>query len=90
MKEYVGAAQIMRDWDVCKATAYNMIRRLNKQLLDKHPTAIIISGKVNRAWYDEACLRVSKKVCADSRQSQNANLGTEVEIKKEGGITDEV
>lgn len=60
MKEYVGATQIMKDWDVCRATAYSMIRRLNKQLLDKNPTAIIVSGKVNRAWYDQACLRSNK------------------------------
>ena len=47
----------MEDWDVSKATAYNIIKKLNAQLIKEHPTALIISGKVNRIWYEDACLR---------------------------------
>lgn len=54
---YIGPMEIMRDWDVSKATAYNIIKRMNAQLIKEHPTALIIAGKVNRIWYEEACLR---------------------------------
>lgn len=54
---YIGPQQIMEDWDVSKATAYNIIKKLNAQLIKEHPTALIISGKVNRIWYEDACLR---------------------------------
>lgn len=57
MKEYVGPTEIMNDWDVSKATAYNLIRRMNRDLLMQHPEAIIIAGKVNRSWYETACLQ---------------------------------
>ena len=29
---------------------------MNAQLKEEHPTALIIAGKVNRIWYEEACL----------------------------------
>lgn len=54
---YIGPEEIMKDWDVSKATAYNIIKKLNTQLIKKHPTALIIAGKVNRIWYEDACLR---------------------------------
>lgn len=57
---YIGPERIMRDWDVSKATAYNIIKRLNKQLKNEHPSALIIAGKVNKIWYDEVCLHRSE------------------------------
>ena len=54
---YIGPQTIMEDWDVSKATAYSIIKKLNTQLLEKHPTALIIAGKVNRIWYEEVCLQ---------------------------------
>ncbi len=54
---FIGPNEIMNDWNVSKATAYNIIKRLNCELKEKHPTALIIAGKVNRIWYDEACLK---------------------------------
>lgn len=58
---YIGPQQIMTDWDVSKATAYNIIRQMNAQLKEKHPTALIIAGKVNRIWYEEACLQTTER-----------------------------
>lgn len=54
---YVGPQTIMEDWNVSRATAYNIIRKMNTQLRKEHPTALILAGKVNRIWYEEACLR---------------------------------
>ena len=54
---YIGPQTIMRDWGVSRATAYNMIRALNRDLKAACPTALVIPGKVNRIWYDQACLK---------------------------------
>lgn len=53
---YVGPDEIAREWDVSKATAYNIIRRLNEQLKKEVPIAIIVPGKVNRNYYEKARL----------------------------------
>lgn len=53
---YVGPETIMKDWNVSKSTAYNMIKKMNIKLKQVHPTAIILPGKLNRVWYEEACL----------------------------------
>lgn len=58
---FIGPQQIMIDWGVSKATAYNIIKKMNAQLKEKHPTALVIPGKVNRIWYTEACLLTSSE-----------------------------
>ena len=58
---YIGPKTIMKEWDVSRATAYNIIKRLNAQLKEEHPTALIIAGKVNRIWYEEVCLQNKNK-----------------------------
>ncbi len=58
---YIGPQQIMEDWDVSRATAYNIIKKMNAQLKKEHPTALIIAGKVNRIWYEEACLQTTER-----------------------------
>ncbi len=58
---YVGPTEIMQDWAVSKATAYNIIRKMNTQLKREHPSALIIAGKVNRVWYEEACLQTGSR-----------------------------
>lgn len=57
---YIGPERIMTDWGVSRATAYTIIKRMNTQLQSKHPTALIIPGKVNRVWYEEACLLTNR------------------------------
>ena len=51
----IGADTVANDLDVSKSKAYDIIRKLNQELLEKNPQAIVIAGKVNRLWY-EACL----------------------------------
>ena len=58
---FIGVKEVMEDWGVSKATAYKIIKGLNEDMKKEHPNALIISGKVNRVWYEEACLKKSKK-----------------------------
>lgn len=54
-KMYVSADEIARDWDVSRSTAYNIIKDLNRKLLEINPNHIVISGKTSRKFYEENC-----------------------------------
>lgn len=54
---FVGVDTVMFDLGVSRAKAYDVIRELNEELKKEHPKAIVVSGKVNRTWYEEACLK---------------------------------
>jgi hypothetical protein len=56
-KMYVGPEKIMDDFDISKAKAYAIIHMLNEELKKTYPEAIVVAGKVNRIWYDKACLK---------------------------------
>lgn len=58
---YVDAFQIMKDWGVSKATAYSIIKDMNRQIKEENPHALIIAGKVSRVWYDRACMKQPRK-----------------------------
>lgn len=58
-KKYIGVDTVMNDFDVSKPKAYAIIHALNEELKKSHPAAIIVAGKVNRVWYDKACLAQS-------------------------------
>lgn len=64
-KLYVGVETVMSDFDISKPKAYAIIHTLNVELKKKYPSAIVVAGKVNRYWYDEACL----KQLADRKES---------------------
>ena len=53
---YVGAQEVMDDWGVSRPQAYKMIRELNERLKSEHPKALMVAGKINRQYYEEACL----------------------------------
>lgn len=54
-KFYVEVNEIVRDWDVSRSKAYEMIKDLNKRLIEINPNAIIVKGRVNRKFYEESC-----------------------------------
>ena len=60
--KFVTAEIISEDLDVSKSQAYKIIQSLNRQLKAEHPNAIIIAGRVNRKWYNEALLDTDKNV----------------------------
>ena len=51
---FVGVDVVRADLGVSKAKAYEIIKELNRQLKEVNPRAVIVSGKVNRIWYEEA------------------------------------
>lgn len=52
---FVGVDTVKYDLGVSRAKAYEVIKELNKQLKEENPKAIIVAGRVNRIWYEEAC-----------------------------------
>lgn len=53
---FVNVETVQNDLGVSRAKAYQVIKDLNEQLKKKHPMAIVVAGKVNRVWYEKACL----------------------------------
>lgn len=54
---FVGVDTVKYDLGVSRAKAYEVIKELNKELKKTYPRAIIVAGKVNRVWYEQACLQ---------------------------------
>lgn len=54
---FVGVDTVKFDLGVSRAKAYDVIKELNREMKEYNPRAIVVSGKVNRIWYEEACLK---------------------------------
>lgn len=54
---FVDVATVCHDLGVSRAKGYQIIKELNIELKKKYPMAIVVSGRVNRIWYEEACLQ---------------------------------
>ena len=54
---FVSVDTVRNDLGVSRAKAYQVIKELNTELKKQHPMAIVVSGKVKRIWYEEACLQ---------------------------------
>ena len=54
---FVGVDTVKFDLGVSRAKAYEVIKQLNKEMKEQNPRAIVVSGKVNQIWYEEACLK---------------------------------
>lgn len=54
---FVGVDQVQYDVGCSRAKAYDIIKKLNVRLQAEHPKAIVVAGKVNRIYYEEACLK---------------------------------
>ncbi|MBR4760582.1 MAG: hypothetical protein IK078_10615 [Lachnospiraceae bacterium] len=54
---FVGVDTVKYDLGVSRTKAYDVIRKLNEELKAQNPRAIVVAGKVNRIWYEEACLK---------------------------------
>ena len=54
---FVTVDTVQSDLGVSRAKAYQIIKELNIELKKKYPMAIVVSGRVNRIWYEEACLQ---------------------------------
>jgi len=56
---FIGVDTVKFDLGVSRAKAYEVIKELNKEMKEANPRAIVVNGKVNRIWYEEACLKSS-------------------------------
>lgn len=54
---YVGVDEICEDWGCSRSKAYSIIKQLSEQLKAENPKVLTISGKINRIYYEEVCLR---------------------------------
>lgn len=57
---YIGVDTVESDLGVSRAKAYAVIKELNAAMKAEYPKAIVVAGKVNRIWYEEACLSAGK------------------------------
>lgn len=53
---YVGVEEVCRDWGCSKSKGYQIIRQLSRQMKAENPKLLIMSGKINRRYYEEACM----------------------------------
>lgn len=60
-KMYVDVEEVCEDWGVSRAMGYRMIKDLNKRMLEENPKLIVLSGKVNRKYYEESCYGMTRK-----------------------------
>lgn len=51
---FVGVDTVKFDLGVSRAKAYEVIKSLNREMKEQNPRAIVVSGKVNRIWYEGA------------------------------------
>ncbi len=54
---FVGVDTVQKDLGVSRAKAYEVIKELNASMKAEYPKAIVVAGKANRIWYEEACLQ---------------------------------
>ena len=54
---YVGVYEIFEYWGCSRSKAYSIIKQLSEQLKAENPKVLTISGKINRIYYEEVCLR---------------------------------
>ena len=57
---FVGVDTVRFDLGVSRAKAYEVIRELSA-MKGENPKAIVVAGKVNRIWYEEACLKAGAR-----------------------------
>lgn len=58
---FVGVDTVKFDLGVSRAKAYEVIKQLNREMKEQNPRAIVVAGKVNRIWYEEACLKTGTR-----------------------------
>lgn len=54
---YVGVQEICDDWNCSRSKAYAIIKQLSKQMKEENPHLLVMSGKINRVYYEEACMK---------------------------------
>ena len=69
---YVDVTEVCRDWGCSRSKGYAIIKQLSEQMKAENPRLLTMSGKINRIYYEEACMRRQ----AMERVIKNALAGT--------------
>ncbi|MBR1815243.1 MAG: hypothetical protein IJ763_10950 [Lachnospiraceae bacterium] len=54
---YVDVQKVMEDWGCSRSKAYAIIKELSTQMKKENPKLLVMSGKINRIYYEEACMQ---------------------------------
>lgn len=54
---YVDVNEVCRDWGCSRSKGYAIIKKLSRQMLEENPKLLTLSGKVNRIYYEEVCMK---------------------------------
>lgn len=57
MPVYVGVEEVCRDWGCSRSKGYAIIKQLSEQMKEENPKLLVMSGKINRVYYNEACMK---------------------------------
>lgn len=58
---FLGVEVIQKDMSVSRSKAYEIIKKLNTDMKREYPEALVVNGRVNRFWYQKACLMDRKE-----------------------------
>ena len=54
---YVGVDEVCSDWGVSRSKGYAIIKELSEQMKKENPKLLVLSGKINRRYYEEVCMK---------------------------------
>lgn len=54
---YVDVNEVCADWGVCRSKGYAIIKDLSERMKKENPKLLVMSGKINRIYYEEACMK---------------------------------
>ncbi len=54
---YVDVDEVCNDWGVSRSKGYAIIKELSEQMKKENPKLLVMSGKLNRKYYEEVCLK---------------------------------
>ncbi len=55
-KMFVDVNTIMEDWGCSRSKAYAIIKQLSEDMKKENPKLLVMSGKINRIYYEEVCM----------------------------------
>jgi hypothetical protein len=54
---YVNVDEVCHDWGCSRSKGYAIIKKLSQQMLKENPKLLTLSGKINRIYYEEVCMK---------------------------------
>ncbi|MEG0900129.1 MAG: hypothetical protein RSB81_01495 [Anaerovoracaceae bacterium] len=54
---YVDVSEVCKDWNVSRSKGYAIIKQLSEQIKKENPKLLVMSGKINRIYYEEVCMK---------------------------------